>query len=65
MGLKFVDVDKEALMGKKGNNKESKKKMTKKEKKAANHLQLIQGKKGQSNPGEDWKKNNDDHKKSA
>ena len=52
-------------MGKKGNQKESKKKMTKKEKKQANHLKLIQGKKGSSSSGEDWNKKQDDHKKSA
>ncbi len=52
-------------MGKKGHSKESKKKMTKKEKKQANHLKLIQGKRGQSSPGEDWNKKQDDYKKSA
>ncbi len=50
-------------MGKKGNNKESKKKMTKKEKKQLNHLKLVQGKKG-SDTKEEWNKK-DDHKKSA
>lgn len=52
-------------MGKKGFKKEGKKKLTKKEKKAQNHLKLVQGKKGQSNPGEDWNKKQDDYKKSA
>lgn len=33
-------------MGKKANNKEKSKKMTKKEKKAQTHLKLIKGKKG-------------------
>ncbi|MFT6633645.1 MAG: hypothetical protein ACJAS4_003616 [Bacteriovoracaceae bacterium] len=51
-------------MGKKGNQKESKKKMTKKEKKQANHLKLIHGKKGSSAPAEEWNKK-DDYKKSA
>jgi hypothetical protein len=34
-------------MGKKGNGKVAKKKLTKKEKKQQSHLKLIQGKKGQ------------------
>ena len=52
-------------MGKKNQNKESKKKLTKKEKKAQNHLKLMNGKKGNSNPGEVWNKKNDDNKKAA
>ena len=47
-------------MGKKGNSTDSKKKLTKKEKKQANHLKLIQGKKGKdpvaSNSKEENKK---------
>ena len=52
-------------MGKKGNSQEGKKKMTKKEKKAANHLKLVHGKKGGSAPAEgEWNKK-DEYKKSA
>lgn len=42
-------------MGKKGHSKESKKKLTKKEKKQANHLKLVNNKKGNSSP--DWNEN--------
>jgi hypothetical protein len=51
-------------MGKKGNDKGGKAKMTKKEKKVENHLKLVQGKKGSSSPGEEWNKN-EDKKKAA
>jgi hypothetical protein len=37
-------LNKEAPMGKKGNDKQGKKKLTKKEKKQATHLKLVQGK---------------------
>ena len=56
-------------MGKKGHNKDSKKKLTKKEKKQQSHLKLIQGSGGGSgsgkSTGEDWNKNQGDYKKSA
>ena len=51
-------------MGKKGHGKAQKQKLTKKEKKKQNHLRLVQGKKGNASPGEDWNKK-DDYKKSA
>lgn len=37
-------------MGKKGHGKDNKKKLTKKEKKAMNHLKLVQGKKSKDVP---------------
>jgi hypothetical protein len=50
-------------MGKKGNSKESKKKLTKKEKKQQNHLKLVKGKGGGESATTEWNKN--DQKKSA
>ncbi len=41
-------------MGKKGHGKAQKKKLTKKEKKAINHLKLVQNRKGTSK--EEWSK---------
>ena len=53
-------------MGKKGHKKEhGKKKLTKKEKKAMNHLKLIQGKKGQDVPGENYHQDQDQYKKAS
>jgi hypothetical protein len=52
-------------MGKKGHSKDSKKKLTKKEKKQQSHLKLIQGQGGGKSSGEDWNKNQDEYKKSA
>ena len=52
-------------MGKKGHSKDSKKKLTKQEKKQQNHLKLIQGQGGGKSSGEDWNKNQDEYKKSA
>jgi len=51
-------------MGKKGHNKSEKKKMTKKEKKAANHLKLVKGN-ADNGAGSDWNKSQDGQKKSA
>lgn len=51
-------------MAKRGNIKDNKKKLTKKEKKQINHLKLIQGKKGK-NPDNDELFNKQDYKKSA
>ena len=52
-------------MGKKAHGKESKKKLTKKEKKQLNHLKLIQGgKSGNKASNEDYNQNSD-YKKSA
>ena len=50
-------------MGKKGHSKDSKKKLTKKEKKQQSHLKLVQGKKGNAPAAGDW--NQSDQKKSA
>ena len=51
-------------MGKKGHSKESKKKLTKKEKKQQNHLKLVHGNKtGNASSAGDW--NQQDKKKSA
>jgi hypothetical protein len=54
-------------MGKKSNAKDSKKKLTKKEKKQQTHLKLIQGKGGSSDKssGNEWNQGQDDYKKSA
>jgi hypothetical protein len=54
---------KEAPMGKKGNDKAGKKKMTKKEKKQASHLKLVQGKGGGSKSNDQGLDEN--YKKSA
>ncbi len=51
-------------MGKKGNSKNSKKKLTKKEKKAQNHLKLVHNKQSNKEVG-NKDSNNDYHKKVA
>lgn len=62
-GLNNLRTSKEALMGKKNNCKEMKKKLTKKEKKAANHLKLVHGKKSHDASGDNF--NQQDQKKAA
>lgn len=53
-------------MGKKGNDKQGKKKLTKKEKKQASHLKLVQGKGGgAAKPSEHHQGQDDNYKKSA
>lgn len=52
-------------MGKKSHNKHDKKKPTKKDIKQMNHLRLIQGKKGSSDPASSINPNQQEYKKAA